>query len=173
MSAIQNTPSNKNFLSPLGFRMQIKRMPNVVFFLQKASLPGISLQTSDIPNPFVPIPNPATCIQFEEFDIEFIVDEDLANYREIQDWMRGIGSPADFDGYGDISKNPLYTGESIKSDITFTILNSLKQPNVEIVMQDAFPIAIGKLNFITTAESVQFVTCQARFKYLLYNITKL
>ena len=87
--------------------------------------------------------------------------------------MRGIGSPADFDGYGDISKNPLYTGESIKSDITFTILNSLKQPNVEIVMQDAFPIAIGKLNFITTAESVQFVTCQARFKYLLYNITKL
>ena len=52
MSAINNTPENKNFLSPLNFRFQIKKAPNVNFFIQKVNIPQIELPQVDTPNPF-------------------------------------------------------------------------------------------------------------------------
>jgi hypothetical protein len=42
MSSIDNTPENKNFLSPLNFRFQIKKAPHVNFFVQSVNIPAIS-----------------------------------------------------------------------------------------------------------------------------------
>ena len=37
------SPSNKNFLSPVGFKFVIGRTPNVDYFCQSASIPEVSL----------------------------------------------------------------------------------------------------------------------------------
>ena len=83
MTAVDDTPSNRNFLSPLNFQFSIKKAPNVNFFLQKVNIPALSLPTIDIPTQFVPIPTSFTRVEYGEFNITFKVDEDLQNYLEI------------------------------------------------------------------------------------------
>ena len=56
MTAVDNTPSNKNFLSPLNFKFAIKRSPHVNFFIQKVNIPDIKLNPTVYPNPMVNIP---------------------------------------------------------------------------------------------------------------------
>jgi len=58
MSALENTPTNPNFLSPLNFKFSIKRAPHINFFIQKIGIPSLSLPTYESPNPFVKIPEP-------------------------------------------------------------------------------------------------------------------
>ena len=57
MSAVQNTPTNRNFLSPNNFRLVLQRAPMLNYFLQTASIPGLTFVGSvDYQTPFVKIP---------------------------------------------------------------------------------------------------------------------
>ena len=80
MSAVDNQPSNKNFLSPLGFRFLIKKTPNVNWFVQSVNLPGISLPEAVMQTPFVNIPFSGEQMTFEKLQVTFLVDEDMAKY---------------------------------------------------------------------------------------------
>ena len=42
MTAIDKTPTNKNFLSPLNFQFQLKRAPYLNFFIQSINIPGVN-----------------------------------------------------------------------------------------------------------------------------------
>ena len=39
------------------------------------------------------IPIPGDKMEFEDLSVRFLVDENLENYMEIQNWMRGLGFP--------------------------------------------------------------------------------
>lgn len=171
MSAVDNTPSNKNFLSPLNFKFALKRAPHVNFFVQKVTIPGIGLPPVTTPNPMLRIPEPGDQLEFEELSITFRVDEDLQNYLEIQNWLRAIGKQS-FQQYGSIAVNKAFTGESIKSDVSLTVLSSAKRPNYEIVFQDAFPIKISSIEFDSSMDDVSYIEAEASFKYTKYEITK-
>jgi hypothetical protein len=173
MTAIDNTPENKNFLSPLNFRFSIKRAPHVNFFLQRVNIPSLELPEIMIPTQFVPIPTEFTHLKYGQFSITFKVDEDLQNYLEIHNWMRALGFPTDYKEYADIAKIPEYTGEGTRSDISLIALNSAKNPNYEIVFVDAFPISLGDIVFDTTDNDVNYVTTTANFIYTYYNINKI
>jgi len=170
MSALDKTPDNKNFLSPLNFKFQIKKAPHVNFFIQKVNIPAISLPPPISPNPFVNIPYPGEHITYEPLSIEFKVDEDLQNYLEIHNWIRGLGKPQDYQEYADISKEDPMTGEGIYSDISLIVLSSTKMPNYELIFIDAHPVSLSGLTFNTTSTDVNFITASAQFKYTLYNI---
>ena len=171
MSAVDNTPSNKNFLSPLNFKFIMKRAPHVNFFVQKVNVPGIGLPAVTTPNPLLRIPEPGDQLEFDELSISFRVDEDLQNYLEIQNWLRAIGKQS-FQQYGAIAAYQPFTGESIKSDVSLTILSSAKRPNYEIVFQDAFPIKISSIEFDSSMEDVMYIEAEASFRYTKYEITK-
>ena len=173
MTAIDNTPQNKNFLSPLNFQFQLKRAPNVNFFIQKISLPSIAVPEIDIPTMFNYIPEPGNKLTYGELDITFKVDEDFANYLEIHNWIRALTIPESFEGYAEIAKNPEYTGDGIHSDISLIVLNSIKKPNFEVVFRAAYPTSLSGIDFDTTLDDVQYLTTTASFKYMLYDINKI
>lgn len=172
MSAVDNTPSNKNFLSPLNFKFVLKRAPHVNFFVQKVTIPGIGLSAVTTPNPLLRIPEPGDQLDFEELSITFRVDENLQNYLEIQNWLRSIGKQT-FQQYGAIASNKIYSGDSIKSAISLTVLSSAKRANYEIVFEDAFPISISSLDFDSSMEDVSYIEAQASFRYTSYEIIKI
>ena len=95
MTAVDNTPANKNFLSPLNFRFQIKKAPNVNFFVQKVNIPEIAVRAPDVMNPFVKIPYPGDHLEYGIFNISFKVDEDLQNYLEIHMSLRAFANQED------------------------------------------------------------------------------
>jgi hypothetical protein len=170
MAALENTPTNPNFLSPLNFKFSIKRAPHVNFFVQKINLPSISLPTIDTPTPFVKIPQPGEHLDYADLTLSFRVDENLQNYLEIHNWIRALGKPKDFSEYRALSQNPNYTGDGLRSDLTLMILSSSKNPNYEIVFTDAYPYDISELSFDTTKSDVEFIEATATFKYVLFEI---
>lgn len=170
MSAIDNTPENKNFLSPLNFKFTIKKAPHVNFFIQKVNIPEISLPAPKYPNPMVNIPIPGEHLTYADLEITFKVDEDIQNYLEIHKWVRALGKPVDTDEYKEIQDKVHWTGDGIYSDISVAILSSTKMPNYEVVYVDAHPTSLSGMIFNTTDNNVNYIEATARFKYTYYDI---
>ena len=173
MTAIDNTPYNKNFLSPLNFVFQIKRSPHLNFFVQQVNLPSISVNFPEQPNPFVHIPISGEHIEFGTLRASFKVDEDMQNWFEVHNWIRNLGFPFEYEEYKKLATAPKSSGEGIVSDITLVILNQVKLPAFEITFRDAFPVSLSDLQFDVTEETVNYITASVEFKYVLYDVVKL
>lgn len=170
MTALDNTPYNKNFLNPLNFNFYIKRAPHVNFFVQSVNLPGFGFVTPLQQTPFTNIPQTGDRITFQDLEVTFKVDEELQNYLEIANWIRAIGFPEGFEQYAGIKANRPGSGEEITSDITLIISNAIKVPQFQIDFRNAFPINLGRINFQTTDQTVNYASCTATFKYILFDI---
>lgn len=164
--------ANKNFLSPLNFKFQLRRAPHVNFFIQKINIPGISLPRVETTNPLLNIAYAGDHLEYGTLEMTFKVDEDLQNYLEIHDWLRGQGKLS-FSEYRALANVKSYTGEGLKSDISLTVLTSNKRANYEVVFKDAFPLSISGIDFDTTDDDVQHVSASASFRYVYYDITKI
>lgn len=173
MSALDRNPSNANYLSPLTFEFSIKRAPNVNFFIQSVSLPGIMLDQVETANPFVQIPRTGDHIYYEELGIQFKVAEDLSNWLELHDWIKGTGFPDDHTQYADLASGNRMLGLGLKSDIALLIANSNKNLSIEIYFKDAFPISISALQFDTTNQDVNYLDAFSSFRYTSYDIRRL
>lgn len=164
-----NIPANKNFLSPLGFKFVLARTPNLNFNIQNVRIPGLQLGEIDLPTPFVRIPN-SDGLTYNPLSITFRVSEDMDDYLEIHNWMVGLGSPVSFDQYKALQTQSPGDPLGVLSDITILIMNSSMRPNIKVHFHDAFPIALGDLEFNTTDADVNYIQCTADFRYLRYDI---
>jgi hypothetical protein len=173
MTALENTPQNKNFLSPLNFIFQIKRSPHLNFFVQEVNLPSITADNLETSNPFVKIPVSGEHLRFGDLRVTFKVDEDLQNWFEIHNWIRFLGFPDNFSEYKKISSLPTVSGEGLTSDISLVILNQRKMPAFEVSFRNAFPISLSDLMFKTTENDVNYMTASADFRYILYDVVKI
>ena len=108
-----------------------------------------------------------------------MVDEDLENYMEIQNWIRGLGYPEKLEEIYNLQNNgltnPKYVQKSmdIYSDGTLQVLSSNFVPNFQIRFNDLFPYSLTTLSFTATDSDIQYFTAEVSFKYTIYNITDL
>jgi hypothetical protein len=177
MSAITNTPTNRNYLASSNFRMVLQKAPSLNFFLQGMSIPGLSFEGNiDMPTPFVKIPIPGDHLNYAPLTVEFLVDEDLVNYLELWNWMLSIAGPSSVDpSRSSLVDNSISTDYNTRarSDIKLMVLSSAKNPNLEINFYDAFPSSLGQLNFSTVTTDVNYIQCSVTFEYIKYDIKKL
>ena len=172
-----NQISNRNFLSPTGFKFVLKRAPKVAFFGNSANLPAISMGTAIQSSYLKNIDQPGDKVEFGDFNFRFLVDENLENYLEIFNWIRGLGYPESlkeiYDWQDDVENfpQPDQSQLNLYSDATLQILTSSNNPNFKIMFQDMFPVELSTLNFDATSEDVAYFTAEATFKYTIYNIT--
>jgi len=170
---------NRNFLSPTGFKFTLTRTPKVSFFCNEANIPDLNLGIANQPTYLKDIDIPGDKIQFGDFNLRFIVDENLENYMEIQNWMRGLGYPEYLGQFGELAaedtiksrfvqKNP-----NIYSDGTLQVLTSSSIPNFQVVFKDMFPYSLQTLTFDATQTDIQYFTAEVSFKYTMYNVTTL
>jgi hypothetical protein len=164
-------PTNKNFLGQTGFRLVLERTPTMNYFSQSASLPGISLGTSNVVNPLLDYPLPGEKLTFSPFDISFRVDEDLKNYIEIYNWLVGLGSPSSLNQYKRFQNASL--NQSNLSDATLSILSSKYNPNLRVKFTNMFPESISQLLFTTTASDIDYLEATVSFRYSMYTIEAL
>ena len=182
----QNQPSNLNYLSPLGFRFQIKRLPNVNYFCQSVTLPTITMNPAEQQStPFGIIPRPGDRLTYDPFVLRFRVDEDLVNYLEIENWLVGMGHPETLQqskDFADSNPSAFVTGRggnqsassaNFVSDATLTVLTSHKNPHVNIFFQDAFPITLTELTFDTTQADLEYLEATVTFRYRKFSIERI
>ena len=170
---------NRNFLSPLGYKFVLNRAPKVAFFANSANIPGIELGTTEQPNYLRKIPVPGDMMQFEDLTLRFMVDEDLENYMEVQNWMRGLGFPEslseiyNLQNQKDIKKYypDVFRSEmNIYSDGTLYVLTNTEVNNFKVKFKGLFPYSLTTIQFDSTPEDIRYVTAEVKFKYMMYNI---
>lgn len=170
---LSQQPTNLNYLSPLGFRMTINRLPGVSFFCQKVSLPSIVLPTVTVPTPFVNIPMHGDRLQYGDLAVDFKVDEDMRNWSEIVDWIFGLSYPESFDQHAALAANGRSTGRGVASDGSIVVLTSAKNPNIVFNFKDLLPISISPTTMTATDTGVNHVTASVSFNFLNFSITRL
>ena len=169
---------NRNFLSPTGFKFGLKRSPGVAFFCNQANIPALDLGVAEQPSYLKDIPLPGDKMQFGDLNLRFLVDEDLVNFMEIQNWMRGLGFPESLAEFNDL-KNEAILGpmgkstEDVYSDGTLQILSSNLVPKFQVVFNDLFPYSLSTVTFDATDTDIEYFTADVSFKYTLYQITDL
>ena len=170
---------NRNFLSPTGFKFILNRSPKAAFFCNLANIPDLNLGVTEQPNYLRPIPIPGEIIQFSDLNLRFLVDENLENYMEIQNWIRGLGFPESLKQYAELEAEAEIFGryvrdkENVYSDGTLQILSSNLVPRFQVVFSDLFPYSLSTLNFDATDTDIEYFTSEVSFKYTMYNITDL
>ena len=176
MSILTDQPSNQNFLSPVGYKFQIKKTPKTNYFVQAVNLPSVSIGEAIQPTPFIAIPQAGDHMTYGNLAVQFKVDEDMANYLELYNWMRGIGFPESFQERKDaVADNAALTGLTgeLFSDAVLIVLSSNMNSNVEIIFKDMYPVSLSDIQFDVQQVDIDYVTATVDFRFRQFDITKI
>ena len=170
MSALQGQPTNMNFLSPIGFKFQLGNFPEVNYFCQAATLPGISIGTIAVPTPLKTIELSGDEVTFEELSIRFVVDENMKNWLAIYDWIIGLGFPTK-EGQEKYAK--LAATSELTTDAVLTVLTSNMNPQINFRFNECFPLSLSSIAFDSGGTDIEYVTADVSFRYDVYTVENL
>jgi hypothetical protein len=171
-NAFANQIQNRNFLSPIGFKFSIAKEPKIAFFCNSARIPEISLGTAIQPSYLKNIDVPGDKLEYGDFSLRFIVDENLENYMKIHNWLTGLGSPETLKQFKDLTTNSDSNKDDTLqfSDGSLHILNSNYKDIAIVKFKDLFPVFLTSLDFEAKENDVEYFTAEVTFKYTIYNI---
>ena len=192
-NVIDRTTTKFDYASPIQFRFKMTKLPLVEFTVQTANIPGISLGSTSFETPLKDIAGVGDKVSYQTLDVSFLVDENLNNYKEIHDWITGLGFPQDHtqfntllatgsDRFSGSTASTAATGSStpqplseggIYSDATLTVLNSKNIAKTEIRFQNVFPVSLGSLSYDIKASDVDYLQVSASFNYMYYDIVQI
>lgn len=176
MAQIADTcTADQSLLSPVGFRFEVRKLPNFNPNVQSVILPGINLGTIPVPNPFSTIPLADTRLDFGALQITFLVDENMKSWEDIYNWLYGLGFPDDFSQYKDLSttdSNNLAEDSGIFSDASLYILTNSYNLNLRMEFDQLFPTSLQGVSFNLTNSEVQTVDATATFAFRSYKLIR-
>jgi len=168
--------SNRNFLAPTGFKFSLKRCPSAAFFCNQANIPSLDLGIAQQTSYLKDLDIPGDKIVFGDLNLRFLVDEDLFNYMEIQNWIRGLGYPEKLSQLKDLAEEGKVksrfgqAGENIYSDATLQILSNNLVPKFQVMFKDVFPYSLSTISFDATDTDIDYFTAEVSFKYTIYDM---
>ena len=189
INALARQPTELDYADPTKFKFSITKLPKVEFFTTAANLPGINLGESIFPTPFKQVPVMGDDLTFDNLEITFLVDEKLENYKELHQWLVGIGFPrarTQFASFRKEESEVFPTADSVKGettrpgvptgtqamygDATLTVMTSKNNPIMEVRFSDLYPVSLGALQFDQQATDITYLTATATFSYKLYEM---
>ena len=173
------TNINKSILNKNNFRLLIDKVPNVEYYVRSVNIPGLTFSETEQAagvglNAFFP----GDKISFDTLDVNFLVDEDLENFKEIYDWMDSIvpvSDPSLFGTYTDTAVTDTNILSSIDndlkqySDITLVTNTNKNVANRFFRFHDAFPISLGSIELESGADA-EPATVSVSFRFTYYEI---
>ena len=159
---LSEQPSNRNFLSPAGFKLDLEIFHGVDFFCQSASIPEISIPFAEVDTPYRKVPIAGSGgINFGDLSVRFLIDEELKNYHSIHSWIRKYG----------LSDQQLIPGESdLYSNARLMILTSHSNTNHIVEFTNMFPVSLSGVPFDATIGDIDYFSADVTFKYEKYDI---
>jgi hypothetical protein len=170
MASLQDQPTNISFLSPIGFKFQLNNFPEVNYFCQSATLPGVSVSSISVPTPLKTIELPGDEVSFEELSIRFVVDENMKNWLAIYDWIIGLGFPTE---EGQAKYKKLAEDSELTTDATLTVLTGNMNPQINFRFHECFPLSLSSIAFDSGGTDVDYVTADVSFRYDVYTVENL
>jgi hypothetical protein len=169
LGALGKQPKDANFLSGIKFKFQIRKLPNVVYFCQEANIPSVSISVAQTPTPLgINLKHAGNKITYGELNITFMIDENMQNYIELYNWLKGLGHPRSLAEYAAMKDDdPTGTSEfgGLFSDCVLSVLDSDSNANLNIFFVNAFPISLQEVTLRSTSEDTDYKTCTVSFVY--------
>ena len=196
IKTVSRAPDKLDYASPIQFRFTCAKLPTVEFFCQTANIPSVTLGTADVETSLKSIPFPGDKLTYGDLNVSFLVDENLNNYKELHDWLTGLGFPQSHSQFSsllatghdrfpsskvgtasvssDVGRTtaPLDEGASY-SDATLTVLNSKNNAKTEIRFHNVYPTQLGGLSYDIKASDVDYLQVNATFAYMFYEIVQI
>ena len=181
-NVLNRQPSNLDYARPTQFAFNILKVPNVQYFTTEINLPGIAFSGDAIMNSrYKAMPFMGDTLDYSPLEIQMNVQEDMANWREIYDWMTGIGfptTPTEFETAiteAQSEKTTIQRGELsnpnvLTSDATLTILSNKNNPLIRVTFRNMYPTSLSGLQFDTKDVEAMTMTASVTFNYDLYTI---
>lgn len=163
---------NRNLLSPVGFKLTLNTKRKIDFFSNTATIPALTLGTVLQTTPLRNLDVPGDELLYDDFQIEFLVDEDLVNYMVVHNWLTGLGFPESYQEFKTLTTDPEQQKDDKLQyvDGSLHILNSNLRDIAVVKFQDLFPVSLTGLEFRATDDDINYFTASATFKYMMYNI---
>jgi hypothetical protein len=171
-NALANQISNRNFLSPTGFKFTLAKYPKVAFFCNSAKIPEITLNTLIQPDYLNDIPQPGGKMTFGDLNLRFLVDENLENYMVIHNWITAFGGSGSLEEYRVLIRdaNGTVDYDRAYSDGSLYVLNSNYGSTAVVKFKNLFPVSLTSLDFDSTVTDINYFTAEVAFKYTIYDI---
>lgn len=153
------TIANPTFVSPSGFRLLIdnQKYKNAQFTVQTVALPDLSVTGAPLNTPQRNITQMPDKVEYGQFEMTFLIDEDLINYKEIHDWMMGLVVEDD-------------KGVRKQRDMSLMILNSHNNVSREIKFADSYPTSLSSLPFDASSTDVEYLVGNVTFNYSYFKL---
>jgi hypothetical protein len=153
-------PVNRNYLSPLGFQLKLELFEGVDFFCQSINLPEINMPVTEVPTRFRSFPvTPGGGVTYGDFNLQFIIDEEMVNYKSIHNWIRKNGGA---EGHSS-DEVEFSAGQLHVTTSNFNI-------NHIIDFERLMPVNLTGMTFDATQTDQDYFTAQVIFKYTNFTI---
>jgi len=93
----------------------------------------------------------------------------MNNYNEVFNWMVALTFPDRFEQFANFADED----DGLYSDATLMIMTNGKNPNMQVVFKDIFPINLGAIRMDTTQADVDYVSVDATFQTNSFEIRTL
>jgi len=185
INSLSRQPTELDYADPTKFKFSINKLPLVEYFTVACNLPGINLGEAIFPTPFKAIPMMGDDLTFENLEVTFIVDEKLENYKEVHNWMVGIGFPQSTAQFGALktegaevvpSQGKAAGKEGVSgmfSDATLTIMSAKNNSLLEARFEDMYPVALTGLAYNQQEADITYLTATVTFTYKIYTLVTL
>lgn len=166
MSALDNQPTNLNPAVATKFRIQFGRLPGVQYWCKDVTIPDVILGEVFQETSLSVLKQPGDKITFSPLIFGFIVDENLINYNEMLEWIKGVGFPDSHSQAGNYTPAPIRDAiNTERSDASVFVLSSANNPIIEIKFRGLVPVSLGALNFDSSSDSAPLVAdCTFNFE---------
>ena len=160
--SLENGNLENNLSQQNRFEMVFSVLPNVTYTLNEVNLPGININNPTLPTIFNTTWYGADSATFDQLNINFLVQEDFANYFELHDWMRAISFPDSFE-----DRKELVRFEGVDSYGFLTINNSNNRPLFRFQFSNIIPNTLTGLELAAAQSEELFAS--ATFNYTIYH----
>ena len=179
-------PTVYDYATGTQWRLAFNRLPKTTWFCTAANVPGITLGEAQYATPMSDMFVTGDKLTFETLNISFLVDEELQNYRELWDWLVGIGSPVNHSQWettlskgdgairsfatpdADPRTKSTYEESNLYSDSTLIVYNSKNKAKVNVQFKNMFPTTLSALEYSQELTDVEYFKASATFRYLYY-----
>ena len=146
-----------NFLNPSSFVLSLdsQTYSGAEFTIQTMVLPDVTAEAAPLQYKQINVGRVGDKINFGPFEVSYLIDEDLLNYKEIFDWLKS-----------NVESN--HTATNHVRDLTLTIMNSANNVTKQIKFVDAYPTTLSALPFDITTTDVEYLTAVVSFEYSYY-----
>tara|TARA_B100000809_G_scaffold96315_1_gene94883 strand:+ start:248 stop:703 length:456 start_codon:yes stop_codon:yes gene_type:complete len=146
-----------NFLNPSSFVLTLdsQTYSGAEWTIQTMILPDVTTEGAALQYKQIDVGRTSDKIVFGQFEISYLIDEDLLNYKEIFDWMKS-------------NVETVHTATNHVRDLTLTVMNSANNVTKQIKFVDAYPTSISSLPFDITTTDVEYLTAVVTFAYSYY-----